>query len=153
MWPQVITDWIAGLAMRDYLKRYFGLDPAGERHAARATLVFIRNRFAASLRHGSLEVSLALTESVTRLALTVRGAVEGQFYTQAARRIENLLHRTAITVSLRIDDFPTKQLHYLEQLLRRLSRYGDRVSLHLNRELRQLLNIDLSSFRLILDET
>ncbi len=152
MWPHVITDWIAGLAMRDYLRRYFGLDPAGERHAAHATLVFIRNRFAASLRRGSLDASLALTESMTRLALTVRGAVEGRFYTQAARRIENLLHQTAITVSLRIDAFPTKHLHYLEQLLQRLSRYGDRVSLHLNRELRQLLNIDLSSFHLILDE-
>jgi radical SAM superfamily enzyme YgiQ (UPF0313 family) len=152
MWPHVITDWIAGLAMRDYLRRYFGLDPVGERHAARATLIFIRNRFAGSLRRGTLEVSLALTESVTGLALTLRGAVEGRFYTQAARRLEKLLHRTAITVSLRIDAFPTKQLHYLEWLLQRLSRYGDRVSLHLSRELQQLLNIDLSRFHLILDE-
>jgi radical SAM superfamily enzyme YgiQ (UPF0313 family) len=152
MWPHVITDWIAGLAMRDYLKRYFSLDPAGEQHAARATLSFIRNSFASSLRRGSLEVSLALTESVTRLAFTLRGAVEGQFYTQAARRIEKLLHQTAITVSLRIDAFPTKQLSYLEHLLQRLSRYGDRVSLHLSHELRQLLNIDLSRFHLILDE-
>lgn len=152
MWPHVITDWIAGLAMRDYLRRYFGLDPAGEHHAAHATLAFIRNRFAGSLRRGSLEASLALTGSVTRLALTLHGAVEGRFYTKAARRIEKLLHQTATTVSLRIDTFPTKQLSYLEHLLQRLSRYGDRISLHLSRELRQLLNIDLSRFHLVLDE-
>jgi hypothetical protein len=53
---------------------------------------------------------------------------------------------------LRIDTFPTKQLSYLEHLLQRLSRYGDRISLHLSRELRQLLNIDLSRFHLVLDE-
>jgi hypothetical protein len=62
------------------------------------------------------------------------------------------LHQTATTVSLRIDTFPTKQLSYLEHLLQRLSRYGDRISLHLSRELRQLLNIDLSRFHLVLDE-
>lgn len=147
----VVMDWIVGLAMRDYIRRYFGLDPAGERRAADATLAFIQRSFANCLRRGHLEVSLGLSESVTRLAVTLRGAVDGRFYTRAARRIERLLRRTATTVSLRIDEFPARHVRYVEHLLQRLSRYGDRISLHLNDELRRMLAVDLSAFHLVLD--
>ncbi|MFQ5936732.1 MAG: radical SAM protein [Acidiferrobacterales bacterium] len=152
-WPQVIIDWIAGLAMRDYIARYFGLDQTAERRAADATLAFIQKTFANCLHRGNLEVSLGLTEPVTRLAVTLRGAVDGRFYTRAARRIEKLLRQTATTLSLRIDEFPAKQQYYVERLLQRLSRYGDRVSLHLSDEIRRLITIDLSAFHLILDES
>jgi radical SAM superfamily enzyme YgiQ (UPF0313 family) len=148
----VVLDWITALAMRDYIRRYFGLDPASERRAADATLDFIQRSFANCLRRGHLEVSLALTESVTRLAVTLRGAVDGRFYTRAARRIEKLLRRTATTVSLRIDAFPARHLGYLEHLLQRLSRYGDRISLQLSDELRCVLAVDLSAFHLVLDQ-
>ncbi len=147
----VVMDWIVGLAMRDYLRRYFGLDPGRERRAADATLAFMQRSFAHCLRRGHLEVSLALGESVTRLAVTLRGAVDGRFYTRAARRIERLLRRTATTVSLRIDEFPAMHLRSVERLLQRLSRYGDRISLHLDDELRRVLAVDLSPFHLVLD--
>ncbi|MDX1486764.1 MAG: radical SAM protein [Acidiferrobacterales bacterium] len=147
----VVMDWIAALAMRDYIKRYFGLDPKGEQRAAYAALASIQRSFASCLRRGHLEVSLALTEPVTRLVVTLRGAVHGRFYTHAARRIEKLLRRTAATVSLRIDTFPVKQLRSLERLLQRLSRYGDRISLHLSDDLRRVLAVDLSAFHLVLE--
>jgi radical SAM superfamily enzyme YgiQ (UPF0313 family) len=149
--PLIIMDWIAALAMRDYIRRYFGLDAVGERRAADATLAFMQRSFAGCLRQGHLEVSLAFTESVTRLAVTLRGAVNRRFYTRAARRIEKLLRRTATTVSLRIDEFPARHLRSVERLLQRLSRYGDRISLHLSDELRRVLAVDLSAFHLVLE--
>ena len=68
-----------------------------------------------------------------------------------SRRIERLLRRTATTVSLRIDEFPAMHLRSVERLLQRLSRYGDRISLHLDDELRRVLAVDLSPFHLVLD--
>ncbi len=146
----VVTDWIVALAMRDYIRRYFGLDAAGERKAADATLAFLQRSFAGCLRRGHLEVSLALTESVTRLAVTLRGTVDRRFYAQAARRIEKLLRRTATTVSLRIDEFPARHVRSVERFLQRLSRYGDRISLHVSDDLRRVLAVDLSVFHLVL---
>ncbi len=151
-WSQVVTDWIAGLAMRDYIQRHFATELAHERHAVQATLAFIRSTYSTCLQRGDLEVSLALAKSATRLVVTLRGAVDPQFYTHAARRFEKLLHTTAATLILRIDDFSDRQLWYVQHLLRRLSRYGDRVSLRVHHKIRPLLDMDLSVFHLVLDD-
>ncbi|MFQ5757760.1 MAG: radical SAM protein [Acidiferrobacterales bacterium] len=150
--PQVIMDWIAGLAMREYIKRYFGINPIRERRIARSTLELIRRTYAGCLRRGDLEVSLALTESVTRFAITLRGTVHPRFYTHAARRLEKLMRKTSATLSLRIDELSERQSYHLNHLLRRLSRYGDRVSLQVNDKIWHLLAIDLSAFHLVLED-
>jgi hypothetical protein len=144
VWPQVVADWTAGLAMRDYIERHFELDPAREKRLVQTTLAFVRSTFAACLQRGDLEISLGLGATVNRLAVTVRGTVDRRFYSQAGRK-------TAATLSLHIDEFSDAQLRHLERLLRRLSRHGDRVSLHLSHRLQALLTIDLSLFHLVLD--
>lgn len=151
VWPQVVADWTAGLAMRDYIERHFELDPAREKRLVQTTLAFVRSTFAACLQRGDLEISLGLGSTVNRLAVTVRGTVDPRFYSQAGRRLERLLRKTAATLSLQIDEFSDTQLRHLERLLRRLSRHGDRVSLHLSHRLQALLTIDLSLFHLVLD--
>jgi hypothetical protein len=151
VWPQVVADWTAGLAMRDYIERHFELDPAREQHLAQITLAFIRTTFAACLQRGDLEISLGLGSTVNRLAVTVRGTVDPRFYSKAGRRLERLLRKSAATLSLQIDEFPGMQLRQLDRLLRRLSRHGDRVSLQVTQRVQSLLTIDLSLFHLVLD--
>ncbi len=150
-WPQVVADWTAGLAMRDYIERHFELDPAREKRLAQTTLAFVRSTFAGCLQRGDLEISLGLGKTMTRLAVTVRGMVDPRFYSHAGRRIDRLLRKTAATLSLQIDEFSDTQLRHLDRLLRRLSRHGDRVSLRLSHNLQALLTIDLSLFQVVLD--
>ncbi len=150
-WPQVVSDWIAGLAIQDYIKRYFAIDATRERRVTQTTLELLRRTYATYLERGDLEVSLA--DSATRLMVTLRGAIEPRFYRHAARRFEKLLRTTAGTLTLRIEELSERQLdRHLHQLLRRLSRYGDRVSLHLDHRIQPLLKMDLSKFHLVLDE-
>ncbi len=152
LWPFIITEWIAGLSMQSYVKRRFGLNANYERQLGQATLDFIHRHFEASLHRGTLAVSLQWTEPTIHLAVTLRGIVDRRFFTHAARRIDRLLHRSAATVSLSIGEPCVPQQAYLEHLLRRLARYGDRVSVRLSERLLPLLPADSTSFRLILEE-
>lgn len=152
LWPFIITEWIAGLSMQDYVKRRFGVNAAYERQLGQATLDFIHRHFEASLRRGTLEVSLGWTEATTHLTVKLRGVIDRRFFTYAARRIDRLLRRSAATVSLSIDEPCIAQQAYLEYLLRRLARYGDRVSVRLSERLLPLLPVDSTYFRLVLEE-
>jgi hypothetical protein len=112
----------------------------------------LRRTYASYLHKGDLEISVKLTETVARLALTLRGTVDQHFFKHASYRIEKLLRRTAVTLTLRIDECSEKQSRHLDLLLHRLSRYGERVSLHLNHKIRPLIKTDLSVFHMIADE-
>ena len=50
-----------------------------------------------------------------------------------------------------IDEIERAQLPHLERLLRRLSRYGDRIAIQLSERLRDVVKIDSSIFHLLLD--
>ena len=147
-WPQIISDWITGLAIRDYVQRYFGIDPARERRLVEETMAFMRRTYAAQLRLGQLELSVTPTQTVTRLAVTLRSAIDPTFFARAARRIEKLLRTSAATVTLHFKELKEHQAQPLDGLLRRLSRYGDRVSLEVDDTLRRSLTTDLSLFHL-----
>lgn len=151
-WPQVISDWISGLAMRDHIRRYFGADPEREWRRIQATIVLLRRSCAGYLRRGHLEISVKPEETVAQLVVTLRGAVGRKFFTQAANRLEKLLRETAVTISLRIEACPEKQLHNIDRLLQRLSCYRERVSLCPHDSIRPLLKTDLSVFLLVTDD-
>lgn len=151
-WPQVISDWISGLAMRDHIKRYFGADPERDWLRVQATVALLRRSCAGYLRRGYLEISVKPEETVTQLVITLHGAVDRKFFTQAAHRLEKLLRETAVTISLRIEACSGKQLHHLDRLLRKLSCYRERVSLCLHDSIRPLLKTDLSVFLLVTDD-
>lgn len=148
VWPQVISDWVTGLAMRDYIRRYFGLDPSREQRMLQNTVERIRKRYTTSLRRGALEISWRSTVTGDRLTVTLRDAVDRHFFTHAARRLEKLLKKSAVTLSLNIDVVREKQLSQLEVLLARLSQYGDRIAIRMDDSIRSVLSIDPSMFRL-----
>ncbi len=152
LWPQVIGDWIAGLAMRDYGKRYFSDNSANGRRLAQKTLEFLRRSYGTRPRAGALEVSLRFAETGANLALTLRGALDRRFFRRAGRRLEKLLRRSATTVTLYIEELREGQQHHLDRLLKRLARYGDRVSIRVSEKIRPMLPINSSVFHLMLDE-
>jgi radical SAM superfamily enzyme YgiQ (UPF0313 family) len=152
-WRQVICDWIAGLAMRDYISRCFETDPRREHRVAVSTLAFLRRAFSSCLQRGNLEMSLVRGPSAPRLVITLRGAVDVRFYrAAAARRLKKLLRNTRATISLRLESFSAKQISFLSQLLQQLSHYGDRVSLHVNEKFLHLQALDLHAFRVVLED-
>lgn len=151
-WPLVINDWISGLAMRDHVERTFGVARPRKRPTVQGTLEFIERRYAASLRRGALAVSAAPAATLDHLEITLRGYVERRFFTRAGRRLERLLRRPSVKLTLHIEELAEGQRHQLDRLLRRLDRYGERVSIRINKNLRTMLAIDSSVFHLILED-
>ena len=139
--------------MRDYGKRYFSDNSAKGWRLAQKTLEFLRRSYDARPRAGALEVSLRFAETGANLALTLRGALDRRFFRRAGRRLEKLLRRSATTVTLYIEELREGQRHHLDLLLKRLARYGDRVSIRVSEKIRPMLAINSSVFHLVLDET
>jgi hypothetical protein len=151
-WPQVITDWIAGLTMSDYVQRHFSADSDREQGLVRQAAARLASLCPNAVHTGMLEISSRLRNDSADLQVVLRGQVEQIFYTRAAHRMEKLLRRSPATLTLRIEAFGLEQRQQLEQLLDRLAPFGQRISIWTSQRTRQLLPIDSSVFHLILDE-
>ncbi len=151
-WPQVISDWISGLAMRDYIDRRFSSDLPRERSMARAAMARIKRRCSASLARGTLAIRTTVTDTGAHLGVTLRGFNEPRIFDRAGRQLERLLRRSAVRLTLNVDELAESQRPHLDDLLRRLARYGDRVSIRIKGTLRQALRIDSSVFHLVLED-
>lgn len=151
-WAQVISDWIAGLAMQDYVARRFGADPKRELDMARAALAYLRRHCAPSLTRGTLAMTTSATESGAQVRLRLTGFVEPKIFVRAGRRLERLLRRSAVSLTLCVDELAEEQRPHLERLLRRLARHGDRVSLRIKQTLLPALSVDSSVFHLVLED-
>ncbi len=150
-WTLVVNDWVCALSMQHFATRHLCASTNNERSKAQATLAFIRRQCAAGLRRRTLEVSLRLGKTGTQLIITIRGAVDKRFFTRATRRIEKLLECSATTLSLRIESLAAGERQHLLRSLRRLGRYGDRITVTMSTSVRALLPIDWSAFRRDLD--
>jgi hypothetical protein len=65
--------------------------------------------------------------------------------------LRKLLKHTSATVTLRIRTLHEAQRDHLQHLLKRLARYGDRVSIAVPDDLRELVELDSSVFHLIME--
>jgi radical SAM superfamily enzyme YgiQ (UPF0313 family) len=149
-WPQVLADWIAGMAMRDYIKRHFMTDRNREQRLAQLTSTMLHKLCAADVRRGVVEIGSRVGESGAHLQILLRGYVDRVFFTRAARRLEKMLRCSAATVTLHIEALRADQRRQLERLLKRLAPYGDRVSIWIDERVRPLVPIDSSVFHLLL---
>jgi radical SAM superfamily enzyme YgiQ (UPF0313 family) len=150
--PQAITDWIMGLAMRDYVERRFDGGATPRQAAALRLFESFQSALAAYLRSG--KVSVALKEEPAagpELFVSLRGSLDRSFFLRAARHLEKLLKRTPSTVTFRIEMEHGTEVSHLNRLLRRLAPYGDRIFIHVDARLRGLVRIDSSVFHLMLE--
>jgi hypothetical protein len=67
--------------------------------------------------------------------------------------LEQLLRRSTVELTLHIEELAESQRHQFDRLLRRLDRYGERVSIRINENLRTMLAIDSSVFHLVLEDS
>lgn len=148
---QVVTDWIAGLAMRDYVNRHFAANTFRNSRLIAKTVNRLRRLGRHELDSGTLALSSSLKSGRSYLELTLRGCSR-RFLRRAGYRLEMLLRRSTVTVTLHVESLAEGQYEQLHGLLQRLSEHGDRVFIHLNAGLRPFVRIDSSVFNLILTE-
>jgi len=152
-WPQVIADWVAGLALQDYARRRFPAHPARELRAARAAVDAVRRHCPGSLRRGTLALSVGAAGASAHIAVTLRGPVETRFFARAGRRLEKLLRASAATLTLRIEALAREQRPQLQAWLARLAAHGDRITIRTTERVREMLALDSSVFHVALDGT
>jgi len=146
--PLAIVDWIAGLAMRDYVKRHFELGVARVQPAIRRRFEAVRDTIVDHLRSGQVSVSLHAARIDMRLALDTR--VGRRFFSRLARRLDRVLRLQGVTLNLSVDHLLAQEISHVEKLLERLARHGDRVFIVIGEQLNQLVRVDSSRFNLVL---
>ena len=146
--PLAVVDWIAGLAMRDYVQRHF--EHAGEGSAAplERRLATMRTLIARQVQIG--RVSLAARAARIELSLSLDTPVGRRFFVRLGRQLDHLLRFQGTTLMLNIDSLLAREAPDVERLLARLARHGDRVFILLNERLQRLVQVDSSRFNLVL---
>jgi radical SAM superfamily enzyme YgiQ (UPF0313 family) len=149
-WQQVITDWITGLSMRDYMRRHFQTRPEYDIQLARKTIQKLKQRFAASIHKGVLSFAGEISERKARLRIDFAGYIDNRFFSSGRRRLAGMLRKSNATLLLNIQHLQQQQLPQLEKMLKYLAPYGDRITIRVNDSLRPLLDIDSSVFHYML---
>lgn len=154
--PSVVQDWIVALAMRDYVERHF-VAAHQTSDIAHRYLGLIEKAFHRYLARGSLEVSLSQVKTVAatlaisfNFSISFKGWLDRGFYRRAGRHLEKMLENTTSSLTLHIEELHETQLKHLNRLLKRLARHGDRITISVREQLRDLVPIDSSVFNLVL---
>jgi len=145
---QVISDWIAGLSMREFAERRLTVEQV-EAGSLEQRVDAVRSAIGGYVAAGDVTLKLHQT-SAPDLAVCLKGRLDGSFFKRAAPGLERLLKHTRASVTLRVEAFQAQQLDHFQGLLRRLARYGDRVHIIVDERLRALVPIDSSVFNLVL---
>ncbi len=150
--PLVVQDWVVGLAMRDYVNRYFVGNVARVRLLEEGYFRSIEKVFRRYVRKGALNVSLEEVKNAgANLSLSLKAGLDRRFFVRAARHLEEVLADTTSSITLHIEELNAAQRRHLKRMLNRLSRYGDRMYIGVREELREMIEIDWSAFRLVLE--
>jgi len=146
--PLVISDWIIGLSMRFYAEQY--LFPRSENDGTLEHRVDdVRRACASDVEAGRITLSFRQM-AVPDLAIGFKERTDQRFFARIAPYLQRLLRDTRARVTLQIDALQPLHLPALQDLLRVLARYGDRVSIVVDERLRALVAIDSSVFNLVL---
>lgn len=145
-----VQDWVVGLTMRDYVERNF--IQAQEKEAQPSGIALLEKAFHRYLSRGAIEVSLNNTRrAAENLCISIKGFLDRDFFERGAGLLEGILKNTPSRITLRIEEFQESELGNLNHLLKRLSRYGDRIHIAVHEKLRKVVHIDSSVFNLVLE--
>jgi radical SAM superfamily enzyme YgiQ (UPF0313 family) len=150
--PLVVQDWIVGLSMRDYVERNFGERIDELRTGARHRMKRIDRAFRRYVQRGTLEVSLVeAQDAVANLSISMRGWLDRRFFRRAGHHLEKVLEHTTASVTLRVEALHDAHRGHLRRLLKRLTRYGDRVYIAVHDDLKDIVDVDSSVFNVVLE--
>jgi len=133
--PLAVNDWIAGLAMRDYAERHFGLRAPRAAMSPERALARLR-RSLGRWRHA---VHLDLRPGA-QIAVRVTGLLDRALARRLARDLRAVLERSRARVVLAFESLGEHQ--ELERLMRALGRHGDRLLIVAGEGLRELLRCE-----------
>ena len=145
--PAVISDWIIGLSMADFVRRHY-TTPVVVTSAYARRIAALRRALS---RHAGRGAAALEIDGPAALSLFIGGMHTPRFFHRAGRQLERLLRDTPSTLTLRIDVLAEAAHRPLKGLLRRLHRYGDRVYLVVDERICQAIDIDSSLFNLVLE--
>lgn len=152
--PQAITDWIAGLAMRDYVRRHFGGFPEEQRATLARLVDRLRVAVASHVDRGHAAISLdAFSVALPRLSVSLADGLDRAFFARTTRHLRRLMGRTSARLTLRINALGAAEASHLNRSLLRLARYGDRISIVAQERALALVRVDSSVFNLVLEGT
>jgi hypothetical protein len=146
--PLAINDWIAGLAMRDYVERRFGLRRTAGPRRLRRWARAVERAASRDVKTGAVAVELASDRG--RVAVHLKGLVDRDFFRRTAGPIDRLLRRTPATLALHVEELRESALPEIRRWLARLARHGDRVSVFVAERWRGALPVDSSIFDVVL---
>jgi len=146
--PLVLSDWVSGLSMKSYAERYILAVREKEASRFERAIARARARLSNLIDEGALELSLDnVRHALPSLSLTLRRSLDESALARAAHYLKWLLRKTRTTITLRIEcDIAT-----VEELLERLARYSDRVSLSLDQAVPAVARVDWSRFQVNVD--
>jgi hypothetical protein len=147
----VTTDWIMALSMRDYMDRQFVTEFRDDTRRVGLYVEKIRKAFGHRRHKGTLRVSFnEFRNAAAAVSISMRGWLERDSFGSVARHVENLLINTRASVTLHIEGFHKPQLEQMRHLLKRLSRYADRIHIRMDEKSRFIIDVDSSVFNLAL---
>lgn len=150
--PLVIKDWTIALSMRDYIERHFITENDDRYKYAGSYAGRIKRSLHSYISSGLLEVSLRQAQTkASDICISMKGLLDREFYNSAGQHIEELLQNSASSVTLDVRAFHESQSEHFKHFLNRLSRYGDRIYIRIDGELRRSVEVDSSVFNLVLD--
>jgi hypothetical protein len=148
----VIKDWIIGLAMRDYVDRHFVLEFDAVNQLTHNYLKDIEVLFQRYLNLGALEVSVhRLKDTAAHLQLSLKAGLDKKFFIGVSHHLEKVLDDTRSSITLHIEELHEAQLKHFNYLLKKLSRYGDRIHIAISSQMAQVLEIDSSVYNLVFE--
>jgi radical SAM superfamily enzyme YgiQ (UPF0313 family) len=149
--PQAIVDWIAGLAMRDYVARNFGTVTETQRETLALYAARLRAAVRGYVERGSAAVSFEnIAASLPRLSVSFAGGLDRAFFRRVGRHADKLMRLELSRLTLRVCALHGAEVRHMHELLRRLERYGDRISIQLHGRVSELLRVDSSVFHVVL---
>jgi hypothetical protein len=134
---QAVTDWISGLAMRDYVDRHFAHAPAP---SSKRALLGLRRALRYWRRRGRVRLALLRGESI-QIAVRITGGLDAALARRLARQGRKLLEGTQTRLVLAVERLRDSERADLDRLARSLARYGDRVLIVFGEGVRDLLRI------------
>ncbi len=151
--PIHIQDWIVGLAMRDYVDRHFIPEFSPVNQKAQKYIRKIELALQKYVHSGSLELTLEQVKtSAGNLSISLKGVLDRAFYKRTSRKIEKILKHTSSSVTFYIEEIQEKHIRHFNKMLKRLSRYGDRIHILVDEQVMDKIRIDSSIFNLVLVE-
>jgi hypothetical protein len=136
-----VNDWIAGLAMRDYAERHFGLPAPRATLSPERALARLHRALQGWRRRGAVRLALHRPpRAEPQIAVRITGVLDRALARRLARHLGRVLKHSSTRIVLALETLGGHQ--ELERLTRALGRHGDRLLIVVGEGLRELLRCE-----------